>query len=153
MSQEMSPSEPVTGQRLVAGRYRLHTPLGRGGMGVVWAAEDELLQRPVAVKEVWFPSAIDDDEREALRERTMREARTAARIDHPCAVRVFDVCEDDQQPFIVMERLVGRSLSDVIKKEGPLAPPRAPEIGLCLLVPLEPAHAAGVVHRDVKPGN
>src|SRR3954452_21822944 len=102
----MTASESAAGQRLVPGRYRLHTPLGRGGMGVVWAAEDEVLQRPVAVKEVWFPSATDDDEREALRERTMREARTAARIDPPCPVRVFDVCEDDQQPFIVMERLV-----------------------------------------------
>src|SRR3954466_8824703 len=153
MSQEMSPSEPVTGQRLVAGRYRLHTPLGRGGMGVVWAAEDELLQRPVAVKEVRFPSTIDEEERETLRERTMREARTAARLDNPCAVRVFDVCEDDQQPFIVMEQLVGRTLSDLIKKNGPLAPARAAEIGLCLLDALQAAHTAGTMHRDVKPGN
>src|SRR4051812_28693883 len=149
----MSVIEPATGQRLVAGRYRLHTPLGRGGMGVVWAAEDELLQRPVAIKEVRFPPSIDDDERETLRERTMREARTAARLDHPCAVRVFDVCEEDEQPFIVMERLAGRTLSDVIKKDGPLPPARAAEIGLCLLDALDAAHAAGVVHRDVKPGN
>src|SRR3954454_8640466 len=153
MSQEVSPSEPVTGQRLVAGRYRLHTPLGRGGMGVVWAAQDELLQRPVAVKEVRFPLTIDEEERETLRERTMREARTAARLDNPCAVRVFDVCEDDQQPFIVMEQLIGRTLSDLIKKDGPLAPARAAEIGLCLLDALAAAHAAGIVHRDVKPGN
>src|SRR5206468_11080746 len=120
---------------------------------VVWAAEDELLQRPVAVKEVRFPPTVDDDERETLRQRTMREARTAARLDHPCAVRVFDVCEDDQQPFIVMERLAGRTLSDRIKKSGPVAPARAAEIGLCLLDALEAAHAAGIVHRDVKPGN
>jgi eukaryotic-like serine/threonine-protein kinase len=149
----MSASEPSTGQRLVAGRYRLHTPLGHGGMGVVWAAEDELLQRPVAIKEVRFPPTIDDVERETLRERTMREARTAARLDHPCAVRVFDVCEDDQQPFIVMEQLTGRTLSALIKKNGPLAPARAAEIGLCLLDALSAAHAAGIVHRDVKPGN
>src|SRR3954463_1686469 len=149
----MSTTEPATGQRLVAGRYRLKTPLGRGGMGVVWAAEDELLQRPVAIKEVRFPPTIDDVERGMLRERTMREARTAARLDHPCAVRVFDVCEDDQQPFIVMERLPGRTLSDRIKKSGAVAPARAAEIGLCLLGALEAAHAAGVVHRDVKPGN
>src|SRR3954449_7574811 len=123
MSQEMSPSEPVTGQRLVAGRYRLHTPLGRGGMGVVWAAEDELLQRPVAVKEVRFPSTIDEEERETLRERTMREARTAARLDNPCAVRVFDVCEDDQQPFIVMERLPRPAPSPPPTKKGARAPP------------------------------
>src|SRR3954452_18789963 len=124
MSQEMSPSEPVTVQRLVAGRYRLHAPLGRGGMGVVWAAEDELLQRPVAVKEVRLPATVDDEERQLLRERTMREARTAARLDHPCAVRVFDVCEDDEQPFIVMERLTGRTLSDLVKTQGPLSPAR-----------------------------
>src|SRR5436305_3135635 len=149
----MSASGAATEPRLVAGRYRLHTPLGRGGMGVVWAAEDELLQRPVAIKEVRLPPTIDDDERETLRQRTMREARTAARLDHPCAVRVFDVCEDDEQPFIVMERLAGRTLSDLIKKEGPIAPAWAAEIGLCLLDALEAAHAAGIVHRDVKPGN
>src|SRR4051812_44647312 len=88
-----------------------------------------------------------------LRERTMREARTAARLDHPCAVRVFDVCEDDQQPFIVMERLAGRTLSELVKTQGPLSPARAAEVGLCLLDALVAAHAAGIVHRDVKPGN
>ena len=149
----MTTSEAATQQRLVAGRYRLHTPLGRGGMGVVWAAEDELLQRPVAVKEVRFPPTVDDEERELLRERTLREARTAARLDHPCAVRVFDVCDDDEQPFIVMERLVGRTLSDIVKHDGPVTPARAAEIGLCLLDALSAAHAAGIVHRDVKPGN
>src|SRR3954464_7574038 len=149
----MSATEPAAGQRLVAGRYRLHTPLGRGGMGVVWAAEDELLQRPVAIKEGRLPPTIGGEGGELLREGTLREARTAARLDHPCAVRVFDVCEEDQQPFIVMERLAGRTLSDVIKKHGPLPPARAAEIGLCLLDALDAAHAAGVVHRDVKPGN
>src|SRR3954468_14275548 len=149
----MTASASATGQRLVAGRYRLHTPLGRGGMGVVWAAEDELLMRPVAVKEVRLPATVDDEELELLRQRTMREARTAARLDHPCAVRVFDVCEDDDQPFIVMERLIGRTLSDVIKRDGPLPPARAAEIGLCLLDALDAAHSAGIVHRDVKPGN
>jgi eukaryotic-like serine/threonine-protein kinase len=149
----MTASEAAMQQRLVADRYRLHTPLGRGGMGVVWAGEDELLQRPVAVKEVRFPPTVDDEERQLLRERTMREARTAARLDHPCAVRVFDVCEDNEQPFIIMERLVGRTLSDVVKKDGPVSTAQAAEIGLCLLDALVAAHAAGIVHRDVKPGN
>src|SRR4051794_3488891 len=149
----MTSSETAIGERLVADRYRLRTPLGHGGMGVVWAADDELLQRPVAVKEVRFPPTVGDDERETLRERTMREARTAARLDHPCAVRVFDVCEDDGQPFIVMELLGGRTLSDVVKDEGPVSPARAADIGLCLLDALTAAHAAGIVHRDVKPGN
>src|SRR4051794_1723708 len=149
----MTSSETAIGERLVADRYRLRTPLGHGGMGVVWAAEDELLQRSVAVKEVRFPPTVSDEERETLRERTMREARTAARLDHPCAVRVFDVCEDDEQPFIVMELLAGRTLSDVVKNDGPVSPAGAAEIGLCLLDALEAAHAAGIVHRDVKPGN
>src|SRR5947209_13243900 len=149
----MTTSEAATQQRLVAGRYRLHTPLGRGGMGVVWAAEDELLQRPVAVKEVRFPPTVDDDERDVLRERTMREARTAARLDHPCAVRVFDVCEEDEQAFLVMELIEGRTLSDLIRSDGPIAAARAAEIGICLLDALTAAHDAGIVHRDVKPGN
>src|SRR3954469_20939877 len=149
----MTSAEGAVGQRLVAGRYRLHPPLGRGGMGVVWAAEDELLQRAVAVKEVRFPPTVSDEERETLRERTMREARTAARLDHPCAVRVFDVCEDDDQPFIVMELLAGRSLSDIVREDGPVSPAMTAEIGLCLLDALEAAHSAGIVHRDVKPGN
>jgi len=149
----MTTSETDAEQRLVAGRYRLLSPLGKGGMGVVWAAEDELLQRSVAVKEVRFPPTVSDDEREMLRERTMREARTAARLDHPCAVRVFDVCEDDEQPFIVMELLNGRTLSDVVRDDGPLSPAEAATIGLCLLDALDAAHAAGIVHRDVKPGN
>src|SRR3954454_22515117 len=149
----MTSYETAIGERLVADRYRLRTPLGHGGMGVVWAADDELLQRPVAVKEVRFPPTVSDEERETLRERTMREARTAARLDHPCAVRVFDVCEDDDQPFIVMELLAGRTLSELVKTQGPLSPARAAEVGLCLLDALVAAHAASIVHRDVKPGN
>src|SRR5438270_6680014 len=139
--------------RLIAGRYRLGERLGRGGMGVVWAARDELLARPVAVKEVKLPASVDPDERALLRERTLREARTAARLDHPCAVRMFDVCEEDEQAYLVMELIEGRTLSDVIRDEGPIAPARAAEMGVCLLDALMAAHAAGIVHRDVKPGN
>jgi serine/threonine protein kinase len=139
--------------RLVAGRYRLGERIGRGGMGVVWAARDELLARPVAVKEVWLPGAVDPAERALLRERTLREARTAARLDHPCAVRVFDVCEEDEQAYLVMELIEGRTLSDLIRNDGPIAPARAAEIGICLLDALTAAHDAGIVHRDVKPGN
>ena len=149
---ELSPSPPAQA-RLVAGRYRLDARIGSGGMGVVWAAHDELLARPVAVKEMRLPAAIDPDEREVLRERAMREARTAARLDHPCAVRVFDVCEADDTAFIVMELIDGRTLSDVVKDDGPLLPARVAEIGTCLVDALCAAHEAGIVHRDVKPGN
>jgi serine/threonine protein kinase len=145
--------EAAPESRLVAGRYRLAERLGHGGMGVVWAGRDELLGRPVAVKEVRLPTSLDPDERELLRERTLREARTAARLDHPCAVRMFDVCEQDDTAFLVMELIDGRTLSDLVRAEGPLPPARAAEIGVCLLDALTAAHAAGIVHRDVKPAN
>jgi serine/threonine protein kinase len=150
---EAAQPEAAQQGRLVAGRYRLGERIGRGGMGVVWAARDELLARPVAVKEVRLPAAVDADERNLLRERTLREARTAARLDHPCAVRMFDVCEEDEQAYLVMELIEGRTLSDVIRSDGPIAPGRAAEIGVCLLDALVAAHGAGIVHRDVKPGN
>lgn len=150
---EAAPPQAAQQSRLVAGRYRLGDRIGRGGMGVVWAARDELLARPVAVKEVRLPSSVDPEERDLLRERTLREARTAARLDHPCAVRMFDVCEEDEQAYLVMELIEGRTLSDVIRDDGPIPPGRAAEIGICLLDALAAAHAAGIVHRDVKPGN
>jgi serine/threonine protein kinase len=149
----MTQMEAAQTERLVAGRYRLGERIGRGGMGVVWAARDELLGRPVAVKEVRLPASIDPDERGQLRARTLREARTAARLDHPSAVRMFDVCEDDEQAFLVMELIEGRTLSALVDDDGPLPPARAAEIGICLLDALTAAHEAGIIHRDVKPGN
>ena len=139
--------------RLVAGRYQLRELLGRGGMGCVWRAEDELLRRPVAVKEIAFPPSLSEAELAILQERTLREARAAARIDSPAAVRVYDVVEDDGRPCIVMELVEGRSLRQVIRDDGPLTPAAAARVGLALVDALEAAHAAGIVHRDVKPGN
>jgi eukaryotic-like serine/threonine-protein kinase len=152
---QSQPGRAEAGQqaRVVAGRYRLGERLGRGGMGIVWAARDELLARPVAVKEVRLPAAVDPAERDLLRERTLREARAAARLDHPCAVRMFDVCEEDEQAYLVMELIEGRTLSEVVRDDGPIAPGQAAEIGVCLLDALTAAHAAGIIHRDVKPGN
>ena len=139
--------------RLVAGRYRLLSPLGTGGMGTVWRAEDSVLGRWVAVKEVTFPHGLSDEDRDVLRERTRREARAAARLDHASAVTVYDVVEEDGAPYLVMELVEARTLSQVVRADGPLTPQQTARIGLCLLGALEAAHARGIVHRDVKPGN
>ncbi|MFF7730339.1 serine/threonine-protein kinase [Streptomyces sp. NPDC008001] len=143
----------VPPDRVVAGRYRLLEELGRGGMGVVWRARDEVLDREVAVKEVRAPSGLLDHEIRQLYVRLEREARAAARIGHPHVVTVFDVASDDGRPWIVMELVRGLSLADVLEAEGPLPPARAAHIGAGVLSALRGAHAAGVLHRDVKPGN
>ena len=138
---------------LVGGRYQLVSSLGRGGMGVVWAARDITLDREVAVKEVTLPPGLDETQRTQLRERTLREARAAARIRSEAAVTVYDVVEEDGRPWIVMELLAPRSLADVIREDGPLPADRAARTGLRVLQALSAAHAAGVLHRDVKPSN
>ncbi|MGW0966981.1 protein kinase domain-containing protein [Streptomyces sp. NPDC002516] len=143
--------EPGTG-RLVAGRYRLLARLGHGGMGTVWRARDETVDREVAVKEPRVPDHLPERERANAHERMRREARAAARLDHPAVVNVHDVAVVDGQPWIVMELVRGRSLGDALK-EGTLDGPEAARIGLEVLGALEAAHAAGVLHRDVKPDN
>ncbi len=140
-------------QRLVAGRYVVTGMLGRGGMGVVWRATDEVLGRPVALKEVTFPAHLTDEEREALRNRTLREARAAARLVHPCVTTLYDVVEEDGRPWLVMEHVESRSLQEIVQQQGPLPWRTVARIGLDVLDALEAAHAAGIVHRDVKPGN
>ena len=144
---------PIVTGHVVAGRYRLISALGNGGMGTVWLAEDDVLSRQVAVKEVSPPADMTDHERELLRERTLREARTAARLSHPNVVTIYDVVEDDGRPWIVMELVPSRSLRDLVDAEGPLPPQRAAEVGLQILDALSAAHALGIMHRDVKPGN
>ena len=100
---------------LVAGRYRLHAVAGRGGMGVVWRATDEVLHREVAVKEIIWPPQLGEGEQDTLCQRALREARTAARLDHPGVVRVYDVAEDDGRPWIVMALVDWPSLSEVVQ--------------------------------------
>jgi serine/threonine protein kinase len=139
--------------RVIADRYELLEPLGRGGMGTVWRATDTLLQRDVAVKEVVFPPGLPDSERDLLRERTRREARSAAGLHHPSAVTVHDVVEHEGAPFIVMELVDAHDLADVVREHGPLSPQRTARVGLEVLGALEAAHRQGIVHRDVKPGN
>ncbi|MER7926372.1 serine/threonine-protein kinase [Streptomyces sp. NPDC096057] len=143
--------DPRTG-RLIAGRYRLLGKLGHGGMGTVWRAKDETVDREVAVKEPRVPDHLPERERENAFERMRREARAAARLDHPAVVNVHDVAVVDGQPWIVMELVTGRSLGDVLQ-EGTLDARDAARIGLQVLGALEAAHAAGVLHRDVKPDN
>ncbi len=122
-------------------------------MGVVWLARDEVFGRDVAIKEVLLPPQLQEKEREAVFQRTRREARVAARLSHPNVVKVYDVIEYDSRPWIVMELVRARSLTEVVEESGPLAPQRAAAIGLQVLSALTAAHAAGITHRDVKPGN
>jgi serine/threonine protein kinase len=138
---------------LLAQRYRLLTEVGRGGMGTVWHARDEVLGRDVAVKEVILPHGFSDEEREIQHKRTFREARTAARLSHPGVVTVYDVVEEDGRPWIVMELISGHSLHEQIKRDGVLPPRRVAEIGRQMLGALRVAHEAGILHRDVKPSN
>ncbi|MFF0414669.1 serine/threonine-protein kinase [Kitasatospora sp. NPDC004745] len=138
--------------RLLAGRYRLIEQLGRGGMGTVWRAHDELLDREVAVKEVSV-SGPTAEEQEVLHARLRQEARAAARIRHPAVVTVFDVLQEDGRPWIVMELVDGRSLADVLAAEGALSPRDTARIGAVVVDALDQAHQLGILHRDVKPAN
>ncbi|MEV7772125.1 protein kinase [Kitasatospora sp. NPDC086791] len=148
----MTQAQGSTG-RLLAGRYRLNGVLGRGGMGTVWRAEDEMLGRTVAVKELRMNASVEEEEKHRLIVRTLREAKATARIRHNSAVTVFDVVDEDDRPWIVMELVESRSLADVIREDGPLSPGRAAEIALDVLGVLIAAHALGILHRDVKPSN
>src|SRR3984893_4149038 len=139
--------------RVIAGRYRLEAPIGRGAMGVVWRARDQLLDRDVAVKEVQIAETLTEDEGSNASQRTQREAKTAARLNRPGVVTVYDVAEDGGAPWIVMQLVSAQSLDQVLAASGPLSPRRAAEVGRQLLSALSVAHSAGVMHRDVKPSN
>lgn len=137
----------------IGGRYSLRSSVGNGGMGTVWRATDTLLRRDVAVKEVVLPPGLAPSDRDAMYERTLREARAAAAIQHPAVVQVYDVVTEAGRPWIVMELLDARSLADMVIEDGPVAPRAVAKIGIALLGALEVAHAIGVLHRDVKPAN
>lgn len=139
--------------QLVAGRYRLADSIGSGGMGRVWRAHDEVLHRAVAIKELTAALYVAEGDRDRLLARTRAEARAAARINHSAVVTVHDVLEHDGRPWIVMELVEGYSLADAVKEHGRMEPAEAARIGLWVLRALSAAHSAGVLHRDVKPGN
>ncbi|RSN42384.1 hypothetical protein DMH08_38635 [Actinomadura sp. WAC 06369] len=146
---------PMTEDRPVplARRYRLLSMVGRGGMGTVWRARDELLGRDVAVKELRVPARATGAERAALRRRLLTEARATAALRHPGVVAVHDVLVERGRPWIVMEFHESRSLARLIDERGPLGVRRTAEIGAAVLSVLRAAHAAGILHRDVKPAN
>ncbi|MEV7817375.1 serine/threonine-protein kinase [Streptomyces flaveolus] len=147
-------ASPDTGdERLVADRYRLLEVLGEGGMGTVWRAHDEVLHREVAVKEVRVSLDLPAERSKRMHVRLEREAWAAARVNARAVVTVYDVVSFDDRPWIVMELVRGRSLADVIGAEGALPPAEVARIGTEVLAALRAAHAAGVLHRDVKPAN
>ncbi|WP_308258546.1 serine/threonine-protein kinase [Saccharothrix obliqua] len=150
----MSPKGASTAQpRVIAGRYALLGELGRGGMGVVWRAQDNVIGRQVALKELHLPDGIAHEERRVLEERVLREARTAGRLNDPAVVTVFDVVVEQGTTYIVMELVEAATLSAIITRGGPLPPDRVIAIAVQALSALDTAHQAGIVHRDVKPGN
>lgn len=135
------------------GRYRLVSQIGRGGMGTVWRAHDDILDRDVAVKAVLLPSDFTPAEYDGVRRRTLQEARLAARLSHPAIVNIHDVVEEEDRPWIVMELIDVPSLREWIDEHGPLEPLPVARIGLQIANALQVAHEAGILHRDVKPGN
>jgi eukaryotic-like serine/threonine-protein kinase len=145
--------EQMVQQRVIAGRYVLLSEIGRGGMGVVWLADDRTIGRRVAIKELHLPAGVPVEERRVLEERVLREARTAGRLNDPGVVTVYDVLQEAGATFIVMELIQAPTLAGIVAQQGPLPVEAVARIAAQLLDALEAAHAAGVVHRDVKPSN
>lgn len=141
------------GQRVIANRYALLREIGRGGMGIVWLAEDRTIGRQVAIKELHLPDGVAPAEREVYEERVLREARAAGRLNDPGVVTVYDVVRDHGTTFIVMELIQATTLTDLVEQRGLLPQDAVARLAEQLLSALRTAHAAGVVHRDVKPSN
>ncbi|MDH6279255.1 serine/threonine-protein kinase [Prescottella agglutinans] len=138
---------------LMAGRYRLRSKLGGGGMGAVWLAHDTLLDREVAVKQVTSTTGMDDAEAREVRNRALREGRNAAQLSHDHAIAMYDVAVESGEPWLVMEYLPSRSLAEAMNLVDTLPPLEVAQIGAQIAAALTDAHAAGILHRDIKPGN
>ena len=138
---------------LVAGRYRLQSKLGGGGMGAVWLATDRLLNRDVAIKQVLSTAGLSEDEARVIRDQIVHEGRVAAKLSHEHAIAVYDVVLEAGEPWLVMEYLPSRSVAKALALADALSPIEVAQIGAQVADALATAHAAGIVHRDIKPGN
>jgi eukaryotic-like serine/threonine-protein kinase len=152
-TQQQTVPTGAPGRRSLADRYELIEEIGRGGMGVVWLAEDRTIGRRVAIKELHLPAGVPKEERQVLEERVLREARAAGRLNDPAVVTVYDVLQESGGTYIVMELIQAPTLSAIVRDRGALAPDAVARLAEQLLSALEAAHAAGIVHRDVKPSN
>jgi eukaryotic-like serine/threonine-protein kinase len=150
---QQTTQQALPNTRVIAGRYAVLEEIGRGGMGIVWLAEDRTIGRRVAIKELHLPAGVPDDERKVLEERVLREARTAGRLNDPAVVTVYDVVQEAGNTYIVMELIQAPTLSAIVNRQGPLPQEAVARLAEQLLSALEAAHAAGIVHRDVKPSN
>ena len=139
--------------QLIAGHYRLLEQIGSGSMGVVWRARDERLERIVGIKQLLLQPGLSEEQKQDARRRALREARIAAKLHHPNAIVVFDVAEHDGDPCIVMEYLAARSLAAVLGDQGSLSVEEVAALGTQIASAIAVAHASGIVHRDIKPGN
>ncbi|MER5393953.1 protein kinase [Saccharopolyspora sp. NPDC002686] len=146
-------SDTAPSHRLIGARYRLEGTIGHGAMGHVWAGTDELLHRPVAVKELRLSPGVAEEHAAEMRERALREARAMAALNHPNTVLLYDVAREDEQPFVVMELVRGLSLSKILNKHRALPPAKLAVLADGVAAALQAAHEMGIVHRDVKPGN
>lgn len=138
---------------MIAGRYRLVSQIGRGSMGVVWQVHDERLDRTVALKQLVLDETVDDEAAEQAVQRAIREGRVAARLRHPHAITVHDVIEYEGKPCLVLEYLPSKSLAALLAEQGTMVPQHVAAIGAQVASALAAAHAEGIVHRDVTPGN
>ncbi|WP_158892323.1 serine/threonine-protein kinase [Amycolatopsis anabasis] len=150
-TQQTQRTQPANAPQVIAGRYALLGEIGRGGMGVVWRAEDRVIGRHVAIKSLHLPGGAEDVG--VFQERVLREVRTGGKLNDPAVVTVYDVIHEGDTTYIVMELVEAPTLSDLVRQHGPLPPARVAAIGEQVLSALQAAHAAGIVHRDVKPGN